>query len=201
MAFRRCCAARCPGCRTSAASSLRAPALGAACPALPSASSAARTPHANTLFMNIGGFCKKMIQPLDWPKKEEALSIDRICATCCGTPIRGPSYATQTWGSHQGKRCQIYSLSLFLFLFYLIKTAISLSHLLPGRSSWAAERTLHCLSLTPPADQDPTGPQTTTYLRPLGDFIHTAMHCSAELTQVFLLQHLLIVFIFNWPVK
>lgn len=42
----------------------------------------------------------------------------------------------------------VYMLSIFLFLFCLIKTAVLFSHLLSGLSYWDPVSTLHCLSCT-----------------------------------------------------
>lgn len=62
------------------------------------------------------------------------LSTDSICAACHGkNPSRVPSDA-QMQGSQHLKGRKIYSLAIFFVLFYLIKTAILLSHLLLGLS-------------------------------------------------------------------
>lgn len=62
---------------------------------------------------------------------------------------RALSDGAQRQGSQHLKGCKMYSLSIFLLLLCLIKTVVSLSHLLSSLSYGDPERTLHCLSLSP----------------------------------------------------
>lgn len=66
---------------------------------------------------------------------KQKLSLDRLCAVCLQKICLGPSDAAQTQGSQQLKGCKVYSLCIFLFLFYhLTRTAILLCHLLSDLS-------------------------------------------------------------------
>lgn len=70
-------------------------------------------------------------QDLPWEKSTQALSD-----------------AAQMQDSQDLKRLKIYSLPIFLLLLSLIKTAISLSHLLSSLSYRDPKRTLHHFSHT-----------------------------------------------------
>lgn len=88
----------------------------------------------------------------------------------------------------------------------LLPIAIPLSALLLSQSFYEAtslqtslseiQREPLSISLPLLAEQDPAGLEMNLYLQPSGHSVQTQF-CSAGLTHVFLLQHLLIVFIFN----
>ena len=68
-----------------------------------------------------------------------------------GKSMLGPSSAACTQGSQQLKGHKIYLLSVFLFLFHLIKTATLLCHLLPGLIEIQKEPCTASLTLPPPS--------------------------------------------------
>lgn len=87
-----------------------------------------------------------------------------------GKPIWGLSNVAWKRGSQYLKEHKTDSLSIFLFLCYLIKIAILSHHFLLGLLYWDLERTLHCVCY-------PTPVQNSTQLT--CDFCCCASHCSA----------------------
>lgn len=80
-------------------------------------------------------------------REEEPLHKQDLCSMLLGKSIQDPSDAAQNCSSQHLNGRKIYLLSVFLVLFYLIKTTILLLHLLLGLSYWVPERTLHRFSL------------------------------------------------------
>lgn len=117
-----CCTAR-GGCRTTCPPSL---AFSSQC----SKSFSCKQP----LWIQVGFVRKRYNSFTD--QKRRKLSAQTGSVQHGVGPLQGLPDTTQMWGSRQVKGCKIYSLSLFLFLFYLIKTAILLGRLLLGLSYW-----------------------------------------------------------------
>lgn len=93
-------------------------------------------------------FCKKIVAA--WMTWKQGTSPQTASVKCTmEKSILGPSNAARTWGAQHLKGYKIYSESMFLFLFYLVQLALSLSHLLLHLSFWDPEKKLH--SLSPPA--------------------------------------------------
>lgn len=61
-------------------------------------------------------------------KKEIFLSMERICAVCCGEIHLGSVRSCMNMGCHCLKGHKVYLLSVFLFLFCLIETVINLPY-------------------------------------------------------------------------
>lgn len=105
-------------------------------------------------------------------KKREPLHREDLCNTM-EKPTWAPSDAVRMQGNQHLKGCTIYLLSVFFFLFYLIKTA-NLSYLLSGLSSWDPERPLHSLTSCPGAEHPLPIPPHHLPVHPPSPSLHEA---------------------------